>query len=246
MDANEFKNPDLDPSQDPLWHRIDAFDLEGLDPTLPFSQRLARDNRWTLNYAERVAEEYKRFCYVALRAGHAVLPPAHIDQAWHLHLSYSHDYWNIYCADVLCQDLHHEPVPQGETDSEAADRHRDAYTATIETYERISGERPPSDIWPVAELLFADCDTMRRINVKDYLILRKPPKGLLWVVQTVLIVSTLGFLWQGKLVTACIVGAAAAAIAIFRDSTDNKWITKPWRDGDDDGTSSGGGSIRGI
>jgi len=46
--------------------------------------------------------------------------------------------------------------------------------------------------------------------------------------------------------TAVIVGVAAEAISIFRDNTDNEWITKPWRDGNDDRTSSGGGSIRGI
>jgi hypothetical protein len=45
---------------------------------------------------------------------------------------------------------------------------------------------------------------------------------------------------------AVIVGVAAAAIAIFHDNIDHEWVTKPWRDGDNDGTSSGGGSIRGI
>jgi hypothetical protein len=67
MVASEIENPDLDPSQDPLWHRIDAFDLEGVDPALPFSRRLARDNGWTPDYAARVVEEYKRFCYLAGR-----------------------------------------------------------------------------------------------------------------------------------------------------------------------------------
>lgn len=244
MATREFQNPDLDPSQDPLWHRIDSFDLDALDAALPFSQRLARDNGWTPDYAARVVEEYKRFCYFAIRAGHAVVPPDRIEQAWHLHLSYSRDYWEVFCAQVLGADLHHDPVRNSDT--EEADRHRETYAATMKSYQRLSGEPPPPDIWPVAELLFADTDSMRRVNAKNYMIMRRLPKGLLWVAQIALIVATLYFLWQGEFTIGIFVGAAAAAIAIFRDKTDNEWITKPWRDGDDDGTSSGGGSIRGI
>lgn len=244
MVAREAHNPDLDPSQDPLWNRIDAFDLDGLDATLPFTQRLARDNGWTPDYAARVVEEYKRFCYLALRAGHAVVPSHQIDQTWLLHLSYSRDYWDVFCATVLCADLHHSPARIGET--EDAEHRREAYAETIDSYLRLSGERPPADIWPGAELLLNEVESMRRVNTADYLILRRPPKGLLWVTQVALIFTTLYFLWQKDFVIALVVGMAAAGIAIFRDRTDNKWITKPWRDGDDDGTSSGGGSIRGI
>lgn len=244
MATREFQSTDLDPSQDPLWHRIDAFDLDALDTSLPFSRRLARDNGWTPDYAARVVEEYKRFCYLSIRAGHAVVPPDQIEQAWHLHLSYSRDYWDEYCGKVLGVELHHDPAR--DSDTEDADRHRDNYAETMESYQRLSGEPPPPDIWPMAELLFADSGVMRRVNTKNYVILRRLPKGLLWVAQIALILCTLYFLWQGELVSAFIVGAAAAAVAIFRDKTDNKWVTKPWRDGDDDGTSSGGGSIRGI
>jgi hypothetical protein len=244
MATREFQRPDLDPSQDPLWHRIEAFDLDTLDPTDPFSLILARENGWTSDYAARVVEEYKRFCYLAVKAGRSVIPSGQIDRAWQLHLSYSRNYWESYCAKVLCADLHHDPVRNSDT--EDADRHRETYAATRQAYERLSGEQPPRDIWPVAELLFADSESLRRVNTKDHMIVPRPPKGLLWVAQTVLILATLYFLWHAEYVTGFIVGAAAAAIAVFRDSTDNEWITKPWRDGDDDGTSSGGGSMRGI
>ena len=36
---------------------------------LPFVRRLARDNGWSAAYAERVLREYKRFVYLAVRAG---------------------------------------------------------------------------------------------------------------------------------------------------------------------------------
>jgi len=244
MVATEFQTPDLDPSEDPLWHLIDAFDLDALDAAFPFSRRLARENGWTSDYTARVIGEYKRFCYLAVRAGHAVTPPDQIDQAWQLHLSYSRDYWEVFCAQVLGADLHHIPVH--DSDTKESERHRDAYAATIESYERVSGERPPPDIWPATELLFADSGAMRRVNTKNYLVVRRPPKGLLWVAQVALIFATLYFLWQQEFTIAFLVGAGAAAVAVFRDSTDNKWVARPWRDGDDDGTSSGGGSIRGI
>lgn len=244
MDARDFQVPELDPSQDPLWHRIDAFDLDRLDPTLSFSQRLAHENGWKVPYAARVAEEYKRFCYLAVRSGHTVYPSYPVQQAWLLHLSYSRDYWDEFCADVLGADLHHTPPRAG--DAEDREGHRDAYRATVRSYEQLSGERPPADIWPLGDLLFANEGAMRRVNTRHYLILRKPPRGVLWVAQIALILSTLYFLWQAQIVTALVVGALAVALAVYRDGTDNEWIAKPWRDGDDDDRSSGGGGMRGI
>lgn len=244
MATREFQESSMDPSQDPLWHRIDAFDFGDLDPALQFVQRLARENGWKPDYAARVVEEYKRFCYLAVRAGHAVFPSEQVDQVWLLHLSYSQDYWNNFCAKILGTDLHHNPPWTDEP--EEVDRHRHSYAATMKSYERLSGERPPSDIWPIAELLYADNGAMRRVNTKNNFILRRPAKGVLWVAQIALIVATIVLLWEREVVIALFAGVAAVAVAIFRDSTDNKWITKPWRDGDDDGTPSGGGNIRGI
>ena len=145
---------------------------------------------------------------------------------------------------MLSADLHHNPIRYRDT--EEADRHRDAYAATMKSYESLSGERPPPDIWPIAELLFADTDSMRRVNAKNYLILRRPPRGLLWVAQIALILATLYCLLQAAFATAVLFGAGAVALAIFRDTMDNEWLAKPFRDGDDDGTGSGGGGMRGI
>ncbi len=74
MTGMDVEKPDLDPSTDPLWHRLDAFEFDEVDAELAFSDRLARDNGWTADYAGRVIDEYKRFCYLALRAGHEVTP----------------------------------------------------------------------------------------------------------------------------------------------------------------------------
>ena len=48
----------------------------------------------------------------------------------------------------------------------------------------------------------------------------------------------------GRTYDRCYRWRGRAAIATFRDNTDNEWVIKLWRD--DDGTSSGGGSMRGI
>lgn len=48
---------------------------------LTFSQRLARDNCWSLNYAQRVIKEYKKFAFLAVCAGHPVTPSDQVDQA---------------------------------------------------------------------------------------------------------------------------------------------------------------------
>ena len=74
MAGTELDRPDIDPSTDPLWQRLEAFDLDAVDAEFTFSDRLARDNGWKPDYARRVIEEYKRFCYLAVRAGHDVTP----------------------------------------------------------------------------------------------------------------------------------------------------------------------------
>ncbi len=42
-------------------------------------------------------DEYRRFAFLAATAGHPVTPSDAVDQAWHLHLTYSRDYWDRFC-----------------------------------------------------------------------------------------------------------------------------------------------------
>jgi hypothetical protein len=42
-----------------LYKNIQAFSLDAIDATYPLSHRLARENRWTLRYAQRTIEEYR-------------------------------------------------------------------------------------------------------------------------------------------------------------------------------------------
>jgi hypothetical protein len=92
LEKSDREKPDFDPSTDALWHRLEAFEFSEPYADLTFGDQLARDNGWTLDYTRCVIDEYKRFCYLALRAGHEVMPSDQVDQVWHLHLSYSRNY----------------------------------------------------------------------------------------------------------------------------------------------------------
>ncbi len=151
-----------------LWHSIAAHTIGPADASLTFAARLARENRWSLSHAERVIGEYKRFCYLAVTAGHQVTPSDAVDQAWHLHLTYSRDYWTIFCPEVLSCDLHHGPTKGG-----AAERARfyQQYAETLAAYEAAFGETPPGDIWPSAHRRFAVDPGDVRINFSDGIML---------------------------------------------------------------------------
>lgn len=151
-----------------LWHRISAHTIGPSDVSLTFTARLARENRWSLAHAKRVIGEYKRFCYLAVTAGHEVTPSDAVDQAWHLHLTYSRDYWGTFCPDVLGADLHHGPTKGG-----AAERGRfyRQYADTLAAYEAAFGATPPADIWPAANRRFNRDPRGIRVNVFDDIVL---------------------------------------------------------------------------
>lgn len=131
---------------DSLWQRIAAHSIGPPGVALTFTQRLARENRWTLDYAEAVTGEYKRFCYLAVTAGHEVTPSDQVDQAWHLHLTYSRDYWEVFCPQVLGKALHHGPTAGGAAEGA---RYYEQYAQTLRSYEAVFGP-VPADIWSPA------------------------------------------------------------------------------------------------
>src|SRR5687768_3540360 len=118
------------------WNRLGALDLDAADSALPFSARLARDNAWSADFASGAIEEYRRFCFLAVHAGHPVTPSDEVDQVWHLHLLYSQHYWEALCRDTLEMPLHHGPTKGG-----AAEHHKftDWYGATRASYRRYFG-----------------------------------------------------------------------------------------------------------
>lgn len=128
-----------------LWNRLQHFQIDEGTPQLPFAQRLADENSWTIGYATRVVDEYKRFVFLAVTVGHVVTPSKAVDAAWHLHLTYTRSYWERLCGEVLGRPLHHDPTRGG--DAEEA-KYKSLYLRTKDAYREAFGEDPPADIWP--------------------------------------------------------------------------------------------------
>ena len=153
-----------------LWQKLQQFDLDG-DAPFSFSRRLARDNAWDSGFAMRVVEEYKKFLFLAVEAGHPVSPSDEVDQAWHLHLCYTRSYWDELCAQVLERPLHHGPTRGGA--QEGAKFH-DWYARTLDSYRAHFGCEPPSDIWPPASIRFGPASQWRRVSTQSHWVLKKP------------------------------------------------------------------------
>ncbi|MGB3471892.1 MAG: hypothetical protein WBA51_13810 [Erythrobacter sp.] len=170
-----------------LWQRLEAHIIGPPDAELTFRQRLARENRWSEDFADQVIMEYKRFCYLACTGGVEVTPSDAVDQAWHLHLTYTRDYWEEFCPTVLGMPLHHGP-----TAGTQADRTRffAQYADTLKAYEDTFGTPPPADIWPDARRRFQIDPKHVRVNPADAMIMRWP---LVWALLVAAIaLSALG------------------------------------------------------
>ncbi len=117
--------------QQQLFARIKAFSLDKPGTNFTFSQRLAKENNWNIEYTDRVIEEYRKFIFLAVVAGHIVTPSEQIDQVWHLHLTYTHSYWHEFCSNVLGKPLHHQPTGGGQSELKKYDG---LYRKTLDSY----------------------------------------------------------------------------------------------------------------
>jgi hypothetical protein len=142
----------MNPQQLVLWSRLQAFRVGRADADLPFEARLANEQRWTREFADRVMEEYRRFVLLTQVAGHPVTPSASVDAAWHLHMCYTRSYWHELCAKRLGTELHHDPTEGGVIEQA---KFTDWYSKTLQAYARIFDEEPPVDIWPTVQDRFA-------------------------------------------------------------------------------------------
>ncbi|WP_421854660.1 glycine-rich domain-containing protein [Novosphingobium sp.] len=155
------------PLCDTLWALLCTYEVGPAAADLSFVQRLARENGWTDAHAARVFEEYRRFLYLAVTAPHPVTPSDAVDQAWHLHLTYTRDYWERLCPEVLGRALHHGPTMGGRAEGE---RFFEQYALTLRSYEAAFGPAP-ADIWPDARRRLLIDPMARRVHPHDALIL---------------------------------------------------------------------------
>jgi uncharacterized protein (TIGR04222 family) len=165
----------MNAAQSKLWDRIAALEIDDPESSLTFSRRLSRENLWAEPFAYRVVEEYRRFLFLAMAAGHPVTPSDQVDQAWHLHLTYTRSYWEDLCHGVLGHPLHHGPTRGGAQESA---KFHDWYERTLDSYRGLFGTEPPPDIWPPAADRFGRDLHFARVNLRDHWVLPRPSSVL--------------------------------------------------------------------
>lgn len=175
----------------PVWQLLSRYEIGPLEASLPFAARLARDNGWSVGKTERVIDEYRRFAFLAATGETQVTPSDAVDQVWHLHLTYTRDYWERFCPDVLGKPLHHGPTSGGPDER---NRFFAQYADTLARYQAAFGAPPPSDIWPSAAQRLLDDPRARRVHPRDAILLSRPQAALLLLAFIGLVALAL-FLW---------------------------------------------------
>ncbi|MGP1384138.1 MAG: glycine-rich domain-containing protein [Thainema sp.] len=131
------------PEQKDLYARISQFQINEPHAPFPFSVKLAWEYQWSENYTYRAIEEYKKFMFLVATTDQELSPSTVVDRVWHLHLLYTHSYWNEFCQKIIQKNLHHYPAPGGV---EAGLNYYQQYCQTLEFYRDHFGT-PPPDIW---------------------------------------------------------------------------------------------------
>lgn len=168
--ADQIEHPDVwRPELGSLWGRIAQHDFEPAQ-ALNFTLRLARDKAWTLEFARGAVMQYRRFCFLTFSGSGVMTPSEEVDEVWHQHLTYTRDYWDLWCGAVLGGPLHHDPTAGGPEQ----DRYfRARYAATLAAYERFFGP-PPELYWPATHIRFASRPRFRTIDDTRWLALPRP------------------------------------------------------------------------
>ncbi|GAB3514318.1 glycine-rich domain-containing protein [Emticicia fontis] len=129
-----------------LWKKICEFKLDDPDAEIKFSDKLCKEESWSKTLATLVISEYKKFVYLCITQPNGASPSEEIDKVWHLHLTYTDNYWNEFCKKTLGVELHHYPSKGGKSENT---RHIKWYDETIVAYIKEFGEIPPASIWPL-------------------------------------------------------------------------------------------------
>ncbi len=126
-----------------LWARLEGYSFDTGTGSAPFSVKLARAEGWSAAFTARVIGEYRRFLYLTQVSDRQVTPSQIVDAAWHMHLTFTRDYWDDLCLNVIGTPVHHQPC----AGDEEMPRYRNQFAATKALYEAEFGHEPPVEIW---------------------------------------------------------------------------------------------------
>ncbi|MFY7829234.1 MAG: hypothetical protein ACOVQ4_19040 [Flectobacillus sp.] len=152
-----------------LWNRIQQFELDVPNVSFPFSKRLARENGWTHEYALKVIEEYKKFIFLCCISPTPITPSDEVDQAWHLHLTYTQSYWIDFCQNTLQKHIHHNPTEGGNQEALKFDNY---YSKSLQFYQEIFDTLPPQNIWRSHQERFGK-QQFQRLDTNNYWLIHK-------------------------------------------------------------------------
>lgn len=163
----------------PIWEGLRRFDFDapaaeaqtGGPAVRPFSRRLAEEQGWSPGFTTRVLDEYRRFLFLCVGAGHPVCPSEEVDAAWHLHLTFTRSYWGDLCGSVLRTPLHHDASGGGPAEGR---KHREMYRRTLASYRTAFGAEPPADIWPPCWRRFDARSRRRSVDLADHWVVPRP------------------------------------------------------------------------
>lgn len=127
-----------------LWSRIQNFSLDAPDSDFPFSKKLAKEENWTLEFAQKAIQEYKKFVYLCCVLPNGASPSETVDKVWHMHLIYTQSYWEEFCPNILKRKLHHHPSKGGVKEKT---KHQNWFSDTLRSYREIFQQEAPKDIW---------------------------------------------------------------------------------------------------
>lgn len=155
-------------SQSQLWNRILSFELDDTSE-FTFTDRLARENAWSYEFAVRTIVEYKKFIFLVSISNQPLTPSDSVDQVWHLHLLYTQSYWKDFCGSILQKEIHHGPTKGGASERQ---KFTNWYLQTLLLYQEAFEATPPSDIWPDEKERFANVN-FQRIDTNSFYLIRK-------------------------------------------------------------------------
>jgi hypothetical protein len=147
--------------QKDLWTRIRDFAIDDPSAFVRYSDKLAHSNGWSKDYTARVIEEYRKFIFLCCILPNGASPSKPIDEAWHLHLTYTHNYWKEFCAGILGKEMHHFPSKGGPEENK---KHINWYAETLNAYKEIFGYEAPADIWTTQNTVLYLQQQLRKRN----------------------------------------------------------------------------------